>query len=138
MSYLEIDGRRHPIPVGEVTIGYDPANQIALGRDVVQSKGVTIQGLADGQVAIRKSDPEAEIMVNGVRLGPQPTPLLHGDKIEIAGRELLFVDDRRSGSTSFIQAVNPEMMRAAAKPSGATVATAGTVGRRSVRHVRSE
>ncbi len=129
MSYLEIDGRRHPIPVGEVTIGYDPANQIALGRDVVQSKGATIQGLADGQVAIRKSDPEAEIMVNGVRLGPQPTPLLHGDKIEIEGRELLFVDDRRSGSTSFIQAVNPEMMRAAAKPSGAKVATAGTGGR---------
>jgi pSer/pThr/pTyr-binding forkhead associated (FHA) protein len=129
MSYLEIDGRRHPIPVGEVTIGYDPANQIALGRDVVQSKGATIRGLADGQVAIRKSDPEADIMVNGVRLGPQPTPLLHGDKIEIAGRELLFVDDRRSGSTSFIQAVNPEMMRAAAKPSGAKVATAGTGGR---------
>ncbi len=59
MSYLEIDGRRHPIPVGEVTIGYDSANQIALGRDVVQSKGATIQGSAAGQVAIHKSDPEA-------------------------------------------------------------------------------
>jgi len=129
MSYLEIDGRRHPIPVGEVTIGYDSANQIALGRDVVQSKGAAIHGLADGQVAIHKSDPEAEIMVNGVRLGPQPTPLLHGDKIEIAGQELLFVDDRRSGSTSFIQAINPDTMRAAAKPSGAEVATSGTGGR---------
>ncbi len=129
MSYLEIDGRRHPIPVGEVTIGYDSANQIALGRDVVQPKGATVNGLADGQVAIHKSDPEAEIMVNGVRLGPQPTPLLHGDKIEIAGQELLFVDDRRSGSTSFIQAVDPKTMRAAAEPSGAKAATSGTGGR---------
>jgi pSer/pThr/pTyr-binding forkhead associated (FHA) protein len=129
MSYLEIDGRRHPIGVGEVTIGYDSVGEVALGRDVVQSQGAIIQGLPDGQVVIRTVDPEVAVLVNGVRLGPQPTPLLHGDKVEIAGRELLFVDDRRGGSTSFIQALGPEVAQPPPKPAGEVSATAGTGGR---------
>ena len=130
MSYLEIDGRRHPIAVGDLTIGHDSAGEVALGRDVVQSQGAVVQGLPDGQVAIRTVDPGAVVLVNGVRLGPQPTPLLHGDKIEVAGRELLFVDDRRGGSTSFIQALNPEIAQApGARPPGKGAATAGTGGR---------
>jgi pSer/pThr/pTyr-binding forkhead associated (FHA) protein len=129
MSYLEIDGRRHPIGVGEVTIGYDSVGEVALGRDVVQSQGAIVQGLPDGQVVIRTVDPEVAVLVNGVRLGPQPTPLLHGDKVEIAGRELLFVDDRRGGSTSFIQALGPEVAQPSPKPAGEVAATAGTGGR---------
>ncbi len=129
MSYLEIDGRRHPIPAGDATIGFDSLNQIALGGDEVQSKGAILQGLPDGQVAIRRADQDAEIFVNGVRLGPQPTPLLHGDKIGIAGHELLFVDDRRSGSTSFIQAIDPGGVHQAAPKQAGGEATAGTGGR---------
>ena len=37
--------------------------------------------------------------VNGVRLGAEPTPLLHGDKIAIGSHELLVVDPARAGST---------------------------------------
>jgi len=129
MSYLEIDGRRHPIPAGEVAVGFDALNQIALGGEEVQSKGAILQSLPDGQVAIRRADSDAEILVNGVRLGPQPTPLLHGDKIGIAGHELLFVDDRRSGSTSFIQAIDPGVVQPSAPKQTAGRATAGTGGR---------
>ncbi len=129
MSYLEIDGRRHPIPAGEVTVGFDALNQIALGGEEVQSKGAILQGLPDGQVAIRRADSDTEILVNGVRLGPQPTPLLHGDKIDIAGCELLFVDDRRSGSTSFIQAIDPGGAPPVAEKPASGAATTGTGGR---------
>ncbi|UCG87791.1 MAG: FHA domain-containing protein [Gemmatimonadota bacterium] len=129
MSYLEIDGLRHPITVGDLTIGYDSAGDIALGRDVVQSQGAVVRGLPDGQVAIRTVDPKAVVLVNGVRLGPQPTPLLHGDKVEVAGRELLFVDDRRGGSTSFIQALGPDVAQPPPKPAGEAAATASTGGR---------
>jgi pSer/pThr/pTyr-binding forkhead associated (FHA) protein len=129
MSYLEIDGHRHPIPAGEVAVGFDALDQIALGGEEVQSKGAILQGLPDGQVAIRRADSDAEILVNGVRLGPQPTPLLHGDKIGIAGRELLFVDDRRSGSTSFIQAIDPGVGKPSVSKHTAGQATAGTGGR---------
>jgi len=84
----------------------------------------------DGQVAVRRAVDQAEILINGVRLGAQPTPLLHGDKVEIAGQELLFVDERRSGSTQYIQAVSAGGMASPAGEAGAgRSATAGTGGR---------
>lgn len=128
MSYLEIGGQRHPIPVGEVALGCDADTRVVLG-EAVQSHQAMLQGTPDGQVAIRRAQADSEILVNGVRLGPQPTPLLHGDKVEIAGQELLFVDDRRSGSTQFIQAVDPAAMQGALKAPAAQVATASTGGR---------
>lgn len=128
MSYLEFGGRRHPIPVGEVALGCDSAGQVVLGTDV-QSPYAILQSTPDGQVAIRGTEADAEILINGVRLGPQPTPLLHGDKVELTEQELLFVDDRRSGSTQFIQAVDPASMQEMFKTPAGKVATAGTGGR---------
>jgi pSer/pThr/pTyr-binding forkhead associated (FHA) protein len=55
--------------------------------------------MAAGAAAIRAAASEAEVRVNGVRLGSDPTPLLHGDKIGIGNRELLVVDPARAGST---------------------------------------
>jgi pSer/pThr/pTyr-binding forkhead associated (FHA) protein len=49
--------------------------------------------------AIRAAASGAEVLVNGVRLGAEPTPLLHGDKIAIGTHELLVVDSARAGST---------------------------------------
>ena len=40
----------------------------------------------------------ASVRVNGIAL-VDPTPLMHGDKVEIAGSELLFSDDSKSGNT---------------------------------------
>src|SRR5207247_5120367 len=84
----------------------------------------------DGQVVIRKATPAAEVLINGVRLGAEPTPLLHGDKVEVGGNELTFVDERRSGSTQFSQKIHmPEGMepvRSTGKP-GVTTNTGGRV-----------
>jgi pSer/pThr/pTyr-binding forkhead associated (FHA) protein len=48
--------------------------------------------------------------------------LLHGDKIDIAGRELFFGDDSRAGNTQFVQPVRlPEIVaHGAGKPTAAT------------------
>ena len=131
MSYLELGGKRFTIPVGEVRIGADPSSQVVLAGDQIHPQHAIIQGYADGQVAIRRVREEAEILVNGVRLGPQPTPLLHGDKIQVGQHELRFVDERRSGSTQYVAAVDPAMLAALAKQpsSKAREATAGTGGR---------
>ena len=88
MSYLEFGGRRHPIPVGEIALGCEAAGRVVLGPDV-QTHFAILQGTSDGQVAIRRAEADAEILINGVRLGPQPSPLLHGDKVEVAGQEQL-------------------------------------------------
>src|SRR5712691_10140630 len=71
-------------------------------------------------------------MINGVRLGSEPTPLLHGDKVEVGDHELTFVDEPRSGSTQYVQALPQAMGQGkggaggAAKP-GVTGNTGGRI-----------
>lgn len=105
MSMLELGGKRFTIPLGEVALGSDPSCAIALTGPGLLAKHAVLQGQPDGQVVIRKAVPEADVMINGVRLGAEPTPLLHGDKLQVAGHELTFVDERRSGSTQFVPAM---------------------------------
>ncbi len=129
MSLLELGGKRFTIPAGEVFLGSDAGSAIQLSGAGLLPRHAVVQGLADGQVVIRKAAPEAEVMINGVRLGAEPTPLLHGDKVQVAGHELTFVDERRSGSTQYISAMKvPEPMAppstvpasGAGKPTGTT------------------
>src|SRR5438309_3644768 len=104
MALLELGGKRFTIPVGEVTLGSDASCAIPLSGAAVLPRHALLQGQADGQVIIRKVSPAADVLINGVRLGAEPTPLLHGDKVEVGGHELTFVDERRSGSTQFVTA----------------------------------
>ena len=107
MALLELGGRKFTIPVGEVALGSDAGCAISLTGAAVLPRHALLQGQADGQVIIRKASPAAEVFINGVRLGTEPTPLLHGDKLEVAGQELTFVDERRSGSTQYVKAFTP-------------------------------
>ncbi len=102
MAYLELDGDRHKIPPGEAGIGSDASSFLVVdGADLAPHHAVLMVS-ADGQVSVRRVTEEAAVFINGVQLGPQPAPLLHGDKIEVGGRELTFVDEGRSGSTQFV------------------------------------
>jgi pSer/pThr/pTyr-binding forkhead associated (FHA) protein len=99
MIHLEIDGERYPIAAGETVIGSALDSTVVLEGEGVRPRHAVVQGMQAGAAAIRVADPDAEVRVNGVRLGSDPTPLLHGDKIEISGQELLVVDATRAGST---------------------------------------
>jgi len=131
MSLLELGGRKFTIPVGEVTLGSDASCAISLMGAGVLPLHALLQGQADGQVVIRKATSEAEVLINGVRLGAEPTPLLHGDKVEVGGNELTFVDERRSGSTQFVKAFTPPGPASSARP-GARPITIGNTGGRVV------
>src|SRR5216117_1029738 len=130
MPLLELCDRKFSLPVGEVALGSDAACAIPLTGAGVLPLHAMLQGQPDGQVVIRKATPAAEVLINGVRLGAEPTPLLHGDKVEVGGNELTFVDERRSGSTQFSQKIHmPEGMepvRSTGKP-GVTTNTGGRV-----------
>jgi pSer/pThr/pTyr-binding forkhead associated (FHA) protein len=131
MALLELGGRggqRYSLPQGEVLLGADPSCAISLAFPGVLPLHARIQTEGDGQVVISKAVPEAEVLINGVRLGAEPTPLLHGDKVEVAGQELTFVDERRSGSTQYMHAITPQAA-AQAKESKSAKATANTGGR---------
>src|SRR5205809_1668066 len=129
MALLELGGKRFTIPVGEVTLGSDASCAIPLSGAAVLPRHALLQGQADGQVIIRKVSPAADVLINGVRLGAEPTPLLHGDKVEVGGHELTFVDERRSGSTQFVKAFTPATAAGPAKAAVKPPAIGVTGGR---------
>jgi pSer/pThr/pTyr-binding forkhead associated (FHA) protein len=129
MALLELGGKAFPISVGELVLGSDAGCGIVVSGSSVLPKHALFQGQPDGQVVIRKATPAAEVLINGVRLGAEPTPLLHGDKLEIGGHELNFVDERRSGSTQFLHAVKVPEAMGQPKAGAQTGVTANTGGR---------
>lgn len=132
MAYLEISGRRHTIVIGELRVGSDASCQLVLSAQGVAPVHAVVQGFPDGQVAIRRAKDDLEVLINGVRLGPQPTPLLHGDKVQLGGQELLFVDERRSGSTQYVAAVDPGLLSSAKPKAGKAGQVTGSTGGRVV------
>ena len=102
MMELEYNGRHHPIPPGEMAIGSDPDSALRLSGEGVLWQHAVVEGMPDGSVAIRRASPDADIMVNGVLLGENPSPLLHGDKVRVGELELRVVDSVRAGHTEFM------------------------------------
>jgi pSer/pThr/pTyr-binding forkhead associated (FHA) protein len=99
MIHLEIGGERYPIASGETVIGSASDNAVVLAGAGVHPRHAVVQETPPGSVAIRIAATDAEVRVNGVRLGAEPTPLLHGDKIAIGSHEIRVVDSARGGST---------------------------------------
>src|ERR671925_195276 len=124
MLHLEIGGERFAIAAGETAIGSAPDNRVVLGGEGVQPRHAVVQGTQTGTAAIRVAGADAEVRVNGVRLGAEPTPLLHGDKIAIGSHELRVVDPARGGSTqlfdsgAFADLVPARPSKPAAGPTG--------------------
>jgi pSer/pThr/pTyr-binding forkhead associated (FHA) protein len=99
MMQLEVGGRRIPVAAGDTVIGSAPWCTIVLEGEGVRPHHAVVQGTAGGAAAIRTAGADAEVSVNGVRLGTDPTPVLHGDKIQIFEHEILAVDPQRAGNT---------------------------------------
>lgn len=137
MPYIQVNDRRFALRVGQTRIGAGPDVEIriAAAPGAAANPGpatvvdATVDLSPENTAAIRRAAPEAQVRVNGVQLGPEPTPLIHGDKIEILGADLYFGDDRKGGSTQFISAGSiPELHRL--RPQGAPSASGGATGGR--------
>jgi len=126
MLELEFGGQRYPIPAGESFVGSEPTAALFLSE--VQPRHVLIQGTPEGAASVRPGSPEAEVLLNGVKLGAEPAPILHGDKLQVGPHELLVTDPRRSGSTQFVSTSDVAKMAGQFK-SGPKPATAATGGR---------
>src|SRR5688572_17716435 len=123
MPYLQLDGQRITLEIGEVTIGSSPEAGVKVAG-AGQAAAILRVG-PDLQSSVRRSG-ESVIRVNGVQLGAEPTPLIHGDKIEIGTAELFFGDDRMAGSTQYISAANlPQSLGATPRTTRRTHASGG-------------
>jgi len=132
MAFIELGGQRYPVPAGEMLVGSGAECHLRLQGPGVPQRPVVLSTGADKAVTIRRADESGVVEINGVHLGAMPQPLLHGDKITIGAEELLFADERESGSTKYISAVKLTDLQPASAKSGAPAKPTGTTGGRVV------
>ncbi|HKG93753.1 MAG TPA: FHA domain-containing protein [Gemmatimonadaceae bacterium] len=135
MPYIQLNDKQFPLRTGSVRVGTTPDAEIKLPGGPASAAGgvhAVVELGSDNQALIRRGQGTAgAVRVNGVQLGAEPTPLIHGDKIEIGGVELTFGDDRRGGSTQFVSSasVADVQRQYASSPAGGgrapTLATGG-------------
>jgi pSer/pThr/pTyr-binding forkhead associated (FHA) protein len=126
MPVLQLDDQQFPLKAGATRIGAGAGADIT----VPGYSAIAVEAVIDGGASptIRRADDTAHVRVNGVLLGAEPTPLMHGDKIEVAGLELRYADDAKGGATQFVSASEIAAL-AGAKRTGAARATAASGGR---------
>src|ERR1700694_1009930 len=128
MPYIQFNDKLFSLRTGETSVGTAGADIPVDGPPAlgVQAK---LQVSNDNSVSIRRASSEAVVRVNGVQLGVEPTPLIHGDKIAIAGAELLFGDDKKSGQTQHLAGLKVSDFVGTPQPAASGKRTAGTGGR---------
>jgi pSer/pThr/pTyr-binding forkhead associated (FHA) protein len=104
---LEFGGRRYPVAAGDLVIGSGSDSTIILAAPGVLPRHAVIRPLGPGMAVVAPASPGAEILVNGARLGSDPTPLMHGDKIGIGGLTIAVADPRRGGATQAVATPAP-------------------------------
>src|SRR5258705_3801008 len=126
MPVIQVNDKQHTLKLGQTRVGGGPGVDVSVSDDAALGVQAVLELLATNQVVIRRARDNASVRVNGVTL-VEPTPLIHGDKVEVAGHEVLFSEDKKVGATQFVS--KGDIAEIAAKRSGPTRATATTGGR---------
>ena len=103
MPVLQLNDRHYPLGAGPTRIGSGEGVHIALPGESSDGAQAEIDRPTGGPVTIRRANAAAQVRVNGVLLGAEPTPLMHGDRVEIGGLELRYADDTVGGATQFVR-----------------------------------
>ncbi len=126
MAYLQFGSQQLPLRAGVQRVGGEASADIAIPG----SNGVAaVTVAADGSVVIARTSAESDVRVNGVLLGVEPSPLIHGDRVEIGGQELRFADPNQAGSTQYVSSGAIADAVARAKSSGPAKPTLASGGR---------
>ena len=118
MPHIRLDDQEIELSVGELRIGTDDAAEVRIEGGAEQGSLAIIAVDSRGSATVRRAAAGATVLVNGVALGAEPSPLLHGDRIEVAGRQLRFSDDRKAGSTVVVPAFGSPAAAAPARDRG--------------------
>ncbi|MEX2179386.1 MAG: FHA domain-containing protein [Gemmatimonadaceae bacterium] len=126
MPVIQVNDKQHTLRPGQTRVGAGDGVDVSVSDDAALGLQAILELGADNHVVIRRASESASVRVNGVVLA-DPTPLMHGDKVEVAGREILFSEDKKVGATQFVSAL--DVAAIAAKRAGPARATAATGGR---------
>jgi pSer/pThr/pTyr-binding forkhead associated (FHA) protein len=126
MPYVQFNDQRFPLTAAELTVGAYEGATLRLPGDDASLQAVLHVG-ADGTGLVRRGAAESVVLVNGVQLGAEPSPLLHGDRLSLGVHELRYGDDVKSGNTQSLSGVTiPDALKAkGSSPRKATTATGG-------------
>jgi pSer/pThr/pTyr-binding forkhead associated (FHA) protein len=102
MAVLQLNDKQFPLSASTIRIGAGADADVVLPTDAALGVQAVIERTGDHALAIRRAAPQSEVRVNGVLLGAEPTPLMHGDKVEVAGLELRFADESKRGATHYM------------------------------------
>jgi len=102
MAVLQLNDKQFPLSAATTRIGAGADADIVLPTESSLGVQAVIERTGEHALAIRRALPQSEVRVNGVLLGPEPTPLMHGDKVEVAGLEMRFADESKRGATQYM------------------------------------
>jgi hypothetical protein len=127
MPVIQVNDKQHTLQPGQTRIGGGAGVDVSVSDNAALGVQAVLELGENSQVVIRRAHDGAMVRVNGVALGVEPTPLMHGDKVDVSGTEILFSEDKKVGATTFVSA--SDVASIAAKRSGPARATASTGGR---------
>lgn len=130
MPVIQVNDKQHTLKQGQTRLGAGPGVDVTVSTNEAIGLQAIMELGSDNRAVIRRARDGAQVKVNGVLLGVEPTPLMHGDKIDVSGTEVLFSEDKKVGATQFVSAADVAGIAAMnAKRSGPARATANTGGR---------
>jgi hypothetical protein len=127
MPVISVNDKDHSLRPGQTKVGAGPGVDVSISNDAALGLQAFLELGSDNAVVIRRARDGADVRVNGVNLGVEPTPLIHGDKVEVGGVEILYSDDKKVGATQFVS--KSDIAAAQAKRAGPARATTATGGR---------
>jgi pSer/pThr/pTyr-binding forkhead associated (FHA) protein len=126
MPVIKVNDQHFSLRPGPNRLGGGEGVDVAVADNTGLGVQAIVDVAGDSKAVIRRAGDSAAVRVNGIPL-VDPTPLMHGDRLEIGGREAFYTDDAKAGSTQFI--VTGDIAGIAAKRAGVARATAPTGGR---------
>ncbi len=109
MPYLQHLDAQFPLARGETRVGRGATADLVVppGAEPAEAADAALVVITigdDGAASLRVAEGDAGVFVNGVPVGREPAPLLHGDRVAIDGCELRFADEAQAGETQEIPA----------------------------------
>ncbi|HEY4307128.1 MAG TPA: FHA domain-containing protein [Gemmatimonadaceae bacterium] len=126
MPVIKVNDQQFSLRPGPNRLGAGEGVDVIVADNSRLGVQAIVDVAGDSRAVIRRAGAAATVRVNGVPL-VDPTPLMHGDRLEIGGREVFYTDDGKTGSTQFTS--SNSVLDAMAKRNGPPRATTATGGR---------
>ena len=124
MPVIKVDNQQYSLRPGQNRLGAGDGVDVRVDGDATLGVQAIVELGANAQAVIRRAGQAVAVRVNGIPL-VDPTPLMHGDKVEIAGKELLFAEDASRRHGVRVGGRDRGDRAEAAGPARATAATGG-------------